>query len=774
MVAVTEHEQPAAAQFVDVAVPVPLRRTFTYAVPDGVAPLIPGSRHAVPFGRRRLAGFVLGPATPNEAVIPRIKPLGAALDPDPVFSEELLAFLRDAARYYLHPVGEVLETAAPPLSAAARRRLAGRGGEGDEEPEGVVERRLWVAHPTEQLRSEELPSRLGTRQRRVLRRLLEEGPLDESQLRADVEQPRQVLRTLQRRGLVRIEERPVQADPWGPSGEGEAPPPEPTPAQRFVLERLLEHLPETPERRQRGGALPFLLHGVTGSGKTEVYLRLIEAARRRNLSAIVLVPEIALTPQLVGRFRARFGDQVEVLHSERTDRERRLAWQALRSGRARIAVGARSALFAPVVDLGVLVVDEEHDASFKQEDGFRYHARDMALLRAHRAGALCVLGSATPSIESYQLARTGRVGLLELPERPTPHPLPRVEIVDMRRQRPAKGEPALLSHTLVEGLRGCLERGEQAILFLNRRGFAPSLQCVGCAALVQCPACSVALTEHRRAGLLRCHYCDYRTPVPEACPSCGAPELRRLGLGTERLEEEVARLLPGARVGRLDRDTARGRGAQRLLRQLRAGDLDVLVGTQMVAKGHDLPGVTLVGVVLADQSLAFPDFRAAERTFQLLTQVAGRAGRGREPGRVVLQTFQPEHPAVRFAARHDYHGFFEAEIQARRELRYVPFGHLVAVRVDAPRQLDAARAVERLAEAARRMAPVQSRQVELLGPAPAPLERLRGRWRFRFLLRSAERRPLRAVASALTAYLERARLPRPVRVALDVDPVQML
>ncbi len=754
-------------RYVQVAVPVPVRRTFTYALPPQAPSPRPGSRHAVPFGSRRLPGIVLGPAEPDPHLAAKARPLGPPLDADPVFSEELLAFLQEAARYYFHPLGEVLETAAPPLSPSARRAL--RSGD-VVRPRGT-DPGDWLVHLTEDGASGGAPPSLGTRQRALLEHLRLHAPSTLRSLRSVVPSPRAVLRSLERRGLVRIE-------PLAPGSEPpSSPPPHPpalTAAQRFVFERLREALPPhvSAETSRQGNG--FLLHGVTGSGKTEIYLRLVEEAVQRELGAIVLVPEIALTPQLAARFRARFGPMVALLHSGRTDRERRTAWTRLWHGEARIALGARSALFAPVRNLGVVIVDEEHDTSFKQEEGFRYHARDMAMLRAHRRGALYLLGSATPSIETYHLARSGRIRLLELPERPTPQPLPRVEIVDLRRQRAAPGAPALLSPLLQRALEGCLERREQAILFLNRRGFAPSLQCTACAAILQCPACSVALTEHRHAGRLRCHYCDHRSPIPNACPACGHVELRRLGLGTERLEEELRSLFPEARIGRLDRDTARARGTERTLEALREGKLDVLVGTQMVTKGHDVPGVTLVGVVLADQSLAFPDFRAAERTFQTLTQVAGRAGRGERAGQVLLQTFQPEHPAVRFASRHDYHGFFDTEVRARRELGYPPFGHLVAVRLDGPRLLDVARAAERLEGTLLDAPLVRSGEVEVLGPAPAPIERLRGRWRFRILLRAARRSPLRAVAGNLAHALETLRLGRDVRATVDVDPVQML
>jgi len=415
------------------------------------------------------------------------------------------------------------------------------------------------------------------------------------------------------------------------------------------------------------------------------------------------------------------------------------------------------------------VVDEEHDPSFKQDEGFRYHARDMALLRAQYAGAVCVLGSATPSIETYHRANEGRLKLLSLPVRATGATLPSVDIVDLRRHRSGPSGHPLLSGPLVAALGDCLQSKHQAILFLNRRGFAPSVRCGACGALAECPACSVALTEHRGQGKLRCHYCDFQRPIAVSCGSCGSSEVQRLGVGTEQLQSAVGEAFPSARVARLDRDTASGEGVETVLDRLRGGDVDVLVGTQMVTKGHDIARVTLVGVALADQSLAFPDFRAAERTFQLLAQVAGRAGRADSPGKVVLQTFQPEHPAIRLAAEHDYEAFFEEEIRAREEVGYPPFGRLVSVRVHAGAEEDARHATQRLAEVARGHQAVRDGAVQVLGPAPAPLTRLRGRYHYRLLLKSPDRKLLRSVAALLAARIDQG-LP-PAHATLDIDPL---
>ncbi len=756
--------EPGAASdgaYVEVAVPAPLRRTFTYRAPASLGPIVPGTRVAVPFGRRKVAAIVLraGVAAPEGVAV---KSVAAVLDPAPVFPPELLAFLEEAARYYLHPIGEVLRAAAPALPAGASRRLRDAGFlEADEALAGRTgARRVLFVLPVPDAPRESLR---GKRQVALLAALDGRDAAPWPELARATGATRGVLDALVSRGLVTLEERDADTSA-GVVIEPDAP--------KTLHDEQALAVASIVEPLRAGTHAAFLLHGVTGSGKTEVYLRVVDEALTAGKGALVLVPEIALTPQLVARFRARFGDAIAVLHSGLRDRERDLAWQALRSGRVRLAVGARSALFAPVPDLGVVVVDEEHDPSFKQEEGFRYHARDMALLRAHRAGAVCVLGSATPSLETYRRAERGDIGLLELKKRATGVPLPPVEVVDLRRHGAGPTGHPLVSGPLFRALERCLERKEQAILFLNRRGFAPSLRCLACGELAECPSCSVALTHHMKAGVLRCHYCDYATPDVERCRACGGGPLEPLGLGTERLEEHLAAALAPARVARLDRDTATPATVDEVLSKLRAGEVDVLVGTQMVTKGHDIPNVTLVGVILADQSLAFPDFRAAERTFQLLAQVAGRSGRGAASGSVVVQTFQPEHHAVRSAAAHDFRAFYEHEIGDRRTFGYAPFGHLVAFRASAATERDAASALDALAAVARRHPAVREGKVGILGPAPAPVRRVRNRFRFRLMLRGGERRPVRAVAAALVAAAEAQG--GPAQVTVDVDPVQMM
>ncbi|HMI93950.1 MAG TPA: primosomal protein N', partial [Polyangiales bacterium] len=735
----------ATGDYVSVAVPVPLRRAFTYRVPLSLRDrLEPGSRVAVPFGPRKLAAFVLGPAE-MPASGTRMRDVAGLLDPAPVLTAELLSFLEQAADYYMHPLGEVLRAAAPALPTEALRVLRSEGflGNGETLPGArVATRRVLVARLAAQSPD---AGRLGKNQRVLLQLLAERGEVSLDELRRHVANPRGLVRALERKGLIATSEREVAADRFFADSVALVPAPEPTPAQASAIAAIIAQLPggtggasgASGTTVGRGGG--FLLHGVTGSGKTEVYLRVIAEARARGLGALILVPEIALTPQLVSRFRGRFGDAIAVLHSELSERERNDAWRNLRSGRVRLAIGARSALFAPIADLGVVVVDEEHDASFKQEEGFRYQARDMALLRAHRAGAVCVLGSATPSLESYALTQRGKLSLLTLTERATAQALPRVEVVDLARHRNGPSGQRMISGPMHQAIADCLERGEQAILFLNRRGFAPSVRCNGCGELLGCPACSVSLTAHRGARVLRCHYCDFSAPHEGRCLKCGSQDLMELGLGTEQLEQALGQAFPRARIARLDRDTASGEGVEAVLDRLRRHEVDVLVGTQMVTKGHDVPGVTMVGVVLADQSLGFPDFRAAERTFQLLVQVAGRAGRGARPGRVILQTYMPEHHAVRFAQRHDYLGFLRQELIERRELAFPPYGRMIAVRIDAADEQRAARGADALALAARGHVAVQQGTVTVLGPAPAPIARLRARYRYRLLLKGDDR-----------------------------------
>jgi primosomal protein N' (replication factor Y) len=742
-----------------VAVPAPLGQAFSYLVPIELRPRVRrGARVLCELGRRKVLGVVLDAGErPPDFALERMKSLVAVVDAEPVLPEELLSFLQELARYYVAPIGGAMELSLPAVERTAAELLKAGQTELGKVPAKVVGR--WVQFVALAARS---PSGVAPRGKaELVLQALGEGEMPAADLEKRVPGSRAAVKRLAELGLVVLQKREPPPDALLAAPVVPDVPPELNAEQADAVLAIVRRL-EAGERAQ------FLLEGVTASGKTEVYLRAAKRAVELGRSAIVLVPEIALTPQLVARFRARLGDQIAVLHSALSDAERHRMWRGLRAGQLRIAVGARSALFAPVADLGLICVDEEHDGSFKQEEGVRYHARDMALLRAHRAGAVCVLGSATPSLSSIALVREGRLEHLRLPVRARKSAiLPSVEVVDLRRVGAGIGGEKLLSLPLARALEEVLQNKQQAILFLNRRGFAPSLICDSCGHIAECPHCSVSLTLHRaHREQLVCHYCDYTTRVPDRCAKCNAPALAEEGAGTERIESLLATRFPEARIARLDRDVAAGIKSEKILSKMRDGELDILVGTQMVTKGHDLPNVTLVGVLNADAALSMPDFRAAERSFHLLVQVAGRAGRGDIKGRVLIQTRAPDHPAIAFAASHDVTGFVEQEMLLRQELGYPPFSRLALVRVDAVDEARARSAAERLARIARQ----EGQGAEVLGPAPAPLLRLRNRYRYRFLVRSTDRAALR---SALLA-VARAPADRQARIAIDVDPVNML
>ncbi|MBI4461794.1 MAG: primosomal protein N' [Acidobacteria bacterium] len=586
--------------------------------------------------------------------------------------------------------------------------------------------------------------------------------LHASQLRRLARVPASVLLQLQAKGVVvvgKAAELPLFADEW-------AAPPEPV--LTAEQERALSEL----ERLLAGGMFATLLvQGVTGSGKTELYSRAIQRCVAAGHTALLLVPEIALTPAVAALFQARFGDQVAVLHSGLSAGERTVAWWRLRRGEAHIAVGTRSAVFAPVANLGLVIVDEEQDSSYKQEETPRYHGRDVAVVRAKLEGALAVLGTATPALESSYQARSGNYQWVRLEQRVAGRPLATVEVVDMRQEFQETKTPALFSRRLREGIESTLASGGQVLVLLNRRGYAALLLCRKCGATVQCPNCSISLTYHRARRRLVCHYCGSARPVPARCPRCQSEHLYFVGEGTERVEEELRKCFPAARVGRLDRDAARRRRAhERILRQFARGGLDILTGTQMIAKGHDFPRVTLVGVVSADGILGLPDFRAGERTFQLLTQVAGRAGRGELPGRVIVQSYYPDHYAIQFGARQDYDGFYEQELRFRRLLHYPPFTALANV-VVRERRLEVALQYARWLE--KILAPESAPAVRVLGPAPAPLARLRADYRFQFLLKSSDRRALQRRLRSVLEAVRTKKVP-PGAVVVDVDPLTLL
>jgi len=803
---------------VRVALPLPVDRLFDYAAPGPLAlQAQPGCRVLAPFRERQLTGVVVERA-PADVDSQGLRPIERVLDPEPVLSLSMLEMLREAADEFLCPVGLALATALPPGSVPRAREgfaLAPRGRAALESgaargatrdalaalTHGGVEERVLRAQGVgaallQRLLEDGLIARArvgeqrGTRpgmvrvatlapgvdleaalaalagaprQAALLRRLAAEGEQPVAALAPDFDA--RLVRGLVARGFAIQSERAAPGDVFG-AEPGQDLRVELTPDQAAALEPIAAAVRAREPQS-------FLLHGVTGSGKTEIYLRAVGEALRLGRQALVLVPEITLTHQIVARLRARFGDALAVLHSALRPRERLEQWQRLQTGSTPIAVGARSALFAPLEDLGVIVIDEEHDGAYKNEEGFRYHARRLATRRARRAGCPLVLGSATPALETRYAAERGEIRRLSLPRRIAGRPLPAVQIVDLAAERASapRGRKLVLSRPLRRAMTEVLADGGQTILFLNRRGFSTRVLCFECGHAEQCPNCDIALVFHAEEKALRCHYCDHNIPPPDACRGCGAPDTALLGIGTERLEEEVRALFPDARIARLDRDTAARRGhAQRVLADLRERRLDVLIGTQMVAKGHDFPGVRLVGVVAADVALHMPDFRASERTFQLLTQVAGRAGRDATPGRVVIQTFLPDHYAIRPVREHDYESFYALELAQRAVLGLPPLRRLVQTLCSAEDDESARRAIEglaRIADAAAGDADDYTR----MGPAPAPIARLRGRFRHQLLVAGGEATARRAAV----ALAEAARAcERGVQASVDVDPQSML
>jgi primosomal protein N' (replication factor Y) len=826
--------------FVEVAIPLPLPRTFSYAVPEEMRALArPGARVLVPWGNRERIGWIDRVVTGTPAgKIDRIKPIVAVLDAVPSATPVILKLARWIADYYLAPLGQVLRTALPagltdsttdfisltgasvaelgtqeaklvewlasrdglqPVARLRRdlgdrawwpviRRLADAGvvrvdSEGPRVSPAVRTRRMVriVEHVPSLLAREELFAR-SPRQREAYE-MLEAlgGGAEMSHVTGALGFSAAIVKGLVEKGVARVDREEVSRDPYAGIEVGAAPRLDPTPGQAEII-RALAAASRTPEPGT------FLLRGVTGSGKTLVYIELLrEVVERQGRTAIVLVPEIALTPQTVGRFKAVFGDRVAVLHSALSDGERYDEWRSLRSGEKQIVVGARSAIFAPLANLGAIVVDEEHESSYKQGEAPRYHAREVAVVRARIEGAVCLLGSATPALESWTNARAGKYSLVELPERVGGQPLPPIRVVDLRVERKRQKEsagplqkvdagPVILSDVLVSAVHARMRLGEQTILLLNRRGYANFVQCRECGLVWHCPNCNVSLTFHRRRAKLTCHYCLHEEAAPKICPSCGSDDLNFRGVGTEQVERALGESFPSARIARMDVDTTGGKWAHHdILGRVERGEVDILLGTQMIAKGLDFPNVTLVGVINADVGINLPDFRATERTFQLLTQVAGRAGRGPKGGEVFIQTALPNHYAIAAATEHDFIGFAERELETRREPSYPPHSRLVNVVIsgveeEATQELavGAAEWVGGLLEA-RSIA-----EVRLVGPAPCPIDRIRGRWRWHFLLRSESPRLLGEVARYFFERFEAPKGKADFRIALDRDPVALL
>lgn len=758
-------------------------KPFDYRIPEELAQEVEiGSRVRVPFGPRKLMGYVVD--FPETSESRRLKSIVDVMDLTPPLTPELVELARWMAKVYLAPLITVLHAMVPAVLKGRYRRFLRpapgftegswiAGGEAvlaqvlrereeisfDEalQLEGVsrpllrqlVERgelqveervgdrvtrkkRTWLspaASPDELCQVAEKLPKNAVRQQEVLRFFADwQKELTQKDLLSRLGVSKSTVDRLVEQGLIHREEREELRDPFaGRSFEKTQPLPL-TPEQDKVFQNLVQAL-----RQRRHETV--LLQGVTGSGKTEIYLQAITETLATGRQAIVLVPEISLTPQMVKRFKGRFGGQVAVLHSGLSSGERYDEWRKIRSGEVSVAIGARSAIFAPFPELGLVVIDEEHESSYKQDEQPRYHAREVARWRCARQGAVLVMGTATPSVESYYEAKLGRYRLEQLTERVHGRPFPPVDVVDMRDELRA-GNRSIFSRSLKEALTACVERGEQAVLFLNRRGFSTFVLCRECGESVQCPHCDISLTYHRTNRTLRCHYCGYAQKVPRECPFCSSTYIRYFGTGTQRVEEELARTMPGIRVIRMDVDTTGRKGAhERLLSAFSAGKADVLLGTQMIAKGLDFPNVTLVGVIAADTMLNLPEFRAAERTFHLLTQVSGRAGRHEKPGRVVVQTYAPEHYSIRMAAANEVESFYRQECLMRKQLRYPPFCRLFTLLLSHP---DRRALMQAGTRAMKWLSPLLPEGGELLGPVPAPIPRIKDRYRMQMMLKYGE------------------------------------
>ncbi|HKN17264.1 MAG TPA: primosomal protein N' [Candidatus Sulfotelmatobacter sp.] len=816
-------------EFCDVALPVPLDMVFTYRVPADVTPVV-GGRVLVPFRQQRMTGIVVELHDRKPAVT--IKNVLSVLDDAPVLDDQLLRLGRWIADYYLAPLGEVFRTMLP-LNAEFKRgvayrvtaegqmalHLAGMSGSSArsrrtpeeqaaefrvldylaaQEPapgetvdireetlrsatqasklvlSGMVRKKWLVREDVSAIRDatrtvkiallKSADGKLNDNQRKLIETLAASGGQVPVQTLQALEIPRTTLSTLFRRGLIEIIEEPAT---FAVSRSK----PRPTrlefdfnAAQQAALNRLREAV----DARKFSG---ILLHGVTGSGKTAVYLAGMRAVLEAGRSAILLVPEIGLTPAVAADLHHIFGDEVAILHSALSDKERAQQWHRIKRGEARMVVGTRSAVFAPVADLALIIVDEEHDSSYKQEETPRYHARDIAVMRAKMANAVVVLGSATPSLESYFNAKKNKYALVELPDRVEQRPLPEVEIIDMRQEFQETGQEQVISRKLAAEIKERFDRNEQVLVLLNRRGYSPVVLCRTCGKTLECQNCAIAMTHHKREHKMVCHYCGYTAPVPKACIHCASEYVYFLGAGSEKLEELLHGMFPRARIARLDRDTVRGHeDFERTLNALSEGELDLVVGTQMIAKGHDIHGVTLVGVVGADSALGMPDFRAAERTFQLLTQVAGRAGRGQFPGKVILQTYFQDHYAVQYAAHHDFAGFYDKELRFRSWMHYPPYSALANVLVRS-NKLD--EALEWSGTLGKWFEQTRHEGVRVLGPASAPIMRLKRDYRYHFVLKSPSREKLNSTLRAMQAYAAKQKIPR-TQVIVDVDALWLM
>jgi primosomal protein N' (replication factor Y) len=806
---------------IEVAISLPVHQTYTYSVPESFADfLATGKRVLVPFGRRRVTGYVFGQSGPVDKK--EIKSILDVLDDQPLFPPSMVPLFRWIADYYKYPVGEAVNTALPGglnvsdhavlaltdsgrdalengLAAPVAKELLVRLQSGpyrvkelnkkidQNVPVALIHtlvKRGWITKKWElskgrtnarlerfvRLADSTLPTdRLSKTKTQIIEILYTHSEISVNQLKETVPTAPTLIKQLEKDGYLAIYHKRVYRDPFGSSIEADSAPLL-NPEQEKALFHICRHLGK--------GYTTFLLRGVTGSGKTEVYMRVAAEVLKTGRSVLVLVPEIALITQMERRFRARFGECVSVLHSALSAGERYDQWTRIAQGEATVAIGARSAIFAPFDDLGAVIIDEEHDSSYKQEGKLRYNARDLAVVRAKQNGCVALLGSATPSIQSYYNVVTKKFSELTLEKRVEQRPLPEVRIVDLRKNRDTRGIRHFITAELHQAMKEALERGEQVLLFLNRRGYANFPVCGDCGQPMRCKNCDITLTLHQKANAYRCHYCGFSRAATSTCDSCGSVKIKNLGLGTEKLQKMVTSLFPDFRIVRMDRDTTSRKGSiLKLLKGLRDKTTDVLVGTQMVAKGHDFPNITLVGIICADLSLSFPDFRAGERTFQLLAQVSGRAGRGDRAGRVILQTYNPAHFSISTARDQDFMSFYRQEIGFRKALKYPPFSRIIQFKISGKDPHETKKHSHLLGDLCRHIKATNTGNyqcIEIMGPIEASLTRIAQRYRWQILIKSSNTGALHQFVDQLLSDRTADFTRRRVKVAIDVDPVFMM
>ncbi len=806
---------------IEVAVALPIYDTFIYSVPEHLIPSAEtGKRVLVPFGRRKVTGYILGP---NYDFSSRnLKSVLDILDEHPLFPESMIPFFKWIGGYYLHPLGDVIKCALPKglnyydyitigitekgkdllsgnWTTPLEKEILSRLKEGPcrlrdiyrqfeenipyaliytMQKQGLIIQHRKIRGGTTKpklrrylsLKGSGIPKEnLSDMKKKIIGIIADHGTISVKRLKDTVPSASRLIKSLEKAGYISIFEKRVYRDPFNESILPDQPH-ELTREQTVIMKTVTDVLGSE--------FASFLCTGVTGSGKTEVYMQLAERAIKMGYCVLVLVPEIALISQMERRFRARFGKCIALLHSGLSSGERYDQWIRIVQGDATIAIGARSAIFAPFKNIGVIIVDEEHDASYKQETNLRYNARDLAVVRAKLEKGVALLGSATPSIQSYHNVKTGKFTELTLKKRIEKRPLAKITVVDLRKNRDERGIRRFITNELHNAMKETLDRNEQVLLFLNRRGFAGYSVCALCGEAIRCSHCDIALTLHKKPGVYRCHYCGYTKKAPAVCTACGSSNIKILGMGTEKVETAVKALFPEVRTARMDSDTTRRKGSiLKLLKELKNNTINILVGTQMVAKGHDFPNITLVGIICADLSLNFPDFRAGERTFQLLAQVAGRAGRGVAPGRVILQTYNPDHFSVTAATTQDFKTFYNVEIDFRKSLNYPPFSRIAQIKISGKNRDQTTKHAKKIVELCnniKRKNRYFLNSVEVLGPVEAPVYKIANRYRWQILLKGSAVKPLQQFVNSLWFDHRKIIQNKNVRVVLDIDPFSMM